>query len=413
MNYGSLDTTMPMKWPASGPLGEYFYHHFISSETEKPTPRSQSQLVLKTSSIALIIIGQFPLSVISFKRQSNPAIQWMSTASNIFGFSMLNIWAFKKILKTHSSVPLYINIFAALGGMISLIPITYFAYSYNEKNPYSAILVLLAHAPTSIYSFRLMLDPQQKKKQALIDQLSHNENAWIQSTKSKKQAPSLLLKKITIKDRELCDHIGYFGAKSIGSVLASANTLFSGTFAFKFTQQWTHFKPMQYLVGTMAAACNAALYFKGMMGTTSRLYTATMSYFQGKADLHLSYQLQSKLSVALFFVALALNALSYSPAVTACEDNYTGPLRDMMAFLVPTGLNVMIANALADLVDELILIGLSQWGSEEKKLIIQLHNQLEALQNAIAISSDQDVEAFKQALPSIEQFCSESERAMN
>jgi hypothetical protein len=141
------------------------------------------------------------------------------------------------------------------------------------------------------------------------------------------------------------------------------------------------------------------------MGTATRAYNYSVDRLNGVATPSISSRLKPKLTMALWLLSLSLTVFSYNPSMIACRDNYTGRVRDGMMVLVPAGLYLLIANAITDLVDEIVLVGVGSWGSEEQKLIVQLHNQLQHFKREVVASSDSEFNEFKKILPSIEKFC--------
>lgn len=352
---------------------------------DQPKQIDEQTLASKVSVIALIFIGQIPLGRISIL-SSNTSDRWFKAISNITAFSLLNIWSLRKIESTHSKIPLWTKIKAVFGGVISQIPVISMAYIYNGKSTLYGFLAGVANLPIPILS--LMMDhsePLTPIQQRLIDELSANEEAWRLHAEQNdhNNANIALFNRVETINENCCEKAIHITVKALGATLATANIIFNATVGFKFAQEWTD----KSLICTAVAALTAystARYFQGLVGIASRVYTHVIDRFRGTPKAPLSFQMQPQWFVPLWMLTFTLSSFPYDPSLKACHDNYEGVFRDIMKILVPAGLGLIICNAITDLVNDAVLLGIQRCGTEDQKRLVHRHQQLEHCKKWIA-----------------------------
>lgn len=434
--YLSIDQDLELNRVNSNPLIECF-DEIICGVHPTPTKASKIAKSILYPTVGFITAtgNLFFISLSEKAAGDNTPLKYALIIGNVTSFGILTTYlamqrlsellstqtpAQRELAKREIATKLRISGYAAaiLLGSISQFPVSYMAYSNNEKYPFFAgfyVFISNVSYPISslkgsifhalkmrnlseedryICSKRDQLVKLVKDRQAYLLGLpldikstiveavtAHSHNSAITSEKR----TALYLNEFLLRtatDATISLNQGNpcinFAIKAGRAITGLAGCFVAATFMSHYweasrlaTEEMYNNDGFNYSSAGFVTASNAYLSFRFIAGSFVGLYDTGISYLRGTPLKSLGTQIMPKLEWSLRAGALALAANTWGAPYQISRDYFNGPLGDVIAYGSSVG-NAVVANAAMQAsIDDAMNYAIAHYGPQENRVLAQ------------------------------------------
>lgn len=194
-----------------------------------------------------------------------------------------------------------------------------------------------------------------------------------------------------------CSVATTYVAKTLGYIFAGCNIATMGYVAYL----GTNVVGLDVVVTALYVGTSLYLNTTAIPNTAAKLFNLVKDVFSWSYQPTLSDQLSPKLSFALKSLSLATAGLSYGTAMQISHDYYSEHewLEITMNVTLTSATTCLVSMAMLFIVDEAIQAKIENFGTEEEKQIIEIHQKMKSYSAMLSASPFIDLALHMKAIP--------------
>lgn len=198
----------------------------------------------------------------------------------------------------------------------------------------------------------------------------------------------------------------FVGEEVIGPLLAMVYLYGLGDLTKELTEELTGDPILGAGLGAATALFSAYLGFNTIKESVGRVLTSTVGYFTGEQRVSFGEQLNPKISKVAKAISSLIALGGMLLAVDIWKNNYSESTTDMFTFttLTVSASYLLLLPPIMDTIDGIIVESNRKFGSNERKGMILIHDQMLRLQSQVAASSESDFAKWLERFPKVKQL---------